>query len=844
MWSASGSDWTRAALVFSATAALATWPVGDRPKTATAAHTSAPAAPVAIKPTAPAIAQPTSPIVAPAAPKPTNVLAVRVTANGAAKPSAEVNLSDGSRPTLATAITDHEGIARFEQLAPGAYEVWAREGTLVSNLARIDELATKPEVALELAPGVAVRGQVTVDGIAEAPKSASITLVPVDVDHVIRVAAADANGKFSLAGVPAGKWRIEGALSGHVQAQDQVVELKTKPLEAPADPELTVTMLRAGAVGGVVVDGNGTPVANATIVLRKQGAQVMTTERFVSKQLRWVHPLAGRRLLPWGEFVRFGAPRAGARNAECGQGHCGVDIGSIRGTAIHAAADGEVTIAHVESRGEAGRAIAIDHGHGLKTYYMHLDTLRAGIEPGLRVRAGDALGTMGDTGAARGPHLHFALSQEREGRTWFLDPEPVLQHAVVLAQPRTLDPIDAADAKLIASIRQPHAPTAEPTRTFTTDSQGRYRVDGVGPGAYVAVAFAAALAPGSSESFTIRSGSDTSDVRITMHPGVLVQGRVVGRDGPLPGVSVIANAGTGESAAKVATTTTSAQGDFTLRALSGNITLAVSAPGYGVVERTLALGDYGPRRREDFTLLVENAQLRGQVLMADGGAAANVNVRIVDGPTRKQTTTDRAGRFTIDRAAAGNYVLEIAGGDFPATRAAAQSDRWTEIRLERGGGLRVDLRDARSYAALKDLAIEATGPGGASATATSDATGIAALRGLVPGTWTVRVRAKGFTQLTQTIQVRTATDDVRLMLSRSATLAGVVRDRRGARVANVRVFTDGISTTTDALGNFRLPDAPAGTYWLEAELDGVRGATKVSVDAGSERQTIEIELPQ
>ncbi|MBA2539235.1 MAG: carboxypeptidase regulatory-like domain-containing protein, partial [Deltaproteobacteria bacterium] len=406
---------------------------------------------------------------------------------------------------------------------------------------------------------------------------------------------------------------------------------------------------------------------------------------------------------------------------------------------------------------------------------------------------------------------------------------------------RSLDPIDAKDAKLIAAIRR-DAPVGEPARTFSTDSQGRYRVDGIGPGSYVAVAFSAALAPGSSEGFTIRSGSDTSDVRITMHPGVLVQGRVVGRDGPVPGASVIANTGSGESAAKVAAITTSAQGEFTLRALSGTITLAVSAPGYGVVERQLALGDYGPRRREDFSLLLENAQLRGQVLAADGGAAPNVTVRIVEGPTRRQAITDRAGRFTIERAAAGNYVLEVGGGDFPLTRAAAQADRWTEVRLERGGQLKIDLRDARSVAPLAGLVVEARGPGDRTATATTDASGIANLRALALGEWTLEVRAKGYTKLSRTVTVRAAVDDVRLVVARSTTLAGVVRDRRGARVPNVRVFTDGVSTMTDSLGNFRLPDAPAGTYWLEAEVDGVRGAIQLQIQPGDERTTIELEL--
>lgn len=825
-------DWQRAALVFSAIAALAVWPSPRTPPVARPQPAAVATAPTIVQQPPAIVEAPT----APAAPKPTNVLAVRVLVDGVARPGAEVNLSDGSRPTLATAVADREGIARFAQLQPGAYEVWAKSDGLVSNLARIGELAKEPEVALALAPASTVKGALVADG--QAPASGTVTLVPIDVDHVVRVAQVDGTGTFSVGGLPFGKWRVEGAASGHVQAAEQILDAS-----GPAS-EVAVRMLRTGAVSGMVVDGNGAPVANATIVLRRQGAGMATEAQKLDARIRWVHPLAGRRVLPPGEHLRFGATRSGVRPVECGQGHCGVDIGSTRGTIIHAAADGEIVIAHLENSGEAGRAIAIEHGQGVRTYYMHMDELRPGIEAGQRIRAGEALGTMGDTGLAVGPHLHFALTQERGGRTWYVDPEPILAHAVVLAQPRTLDPIDAKDAKLIAAFRREAGPAVETARSLSTDSAGRYRIDGIAPGTYVAVAFSAALAPGTSEPFGIRSAIDTPEIRIAMHPGVLVEGRVVGRDGPVAGALVTAGAGDGEASTKIASTLTSPQGDFTLRALSGAVILSVTAPGHGIASRSLSLGDAGPRRREDFSLVVENAQLRGQVLAADGGPAAGVLVRVAEGPTKRSVVTDRTGKFTIERAAGGAYILEVSGGDYPPTRAAAQSERWTEIRLERGGSLHVDLRDAFNAMPLGGIRIEGDGPGNRTAGATTDATGLANLRGLAPGEWTLKIRARGFSELTKSVTVRAAPDDLRLTLARSATISGVVRDRRGIRLANVRVFVGELSTTTDAGGNFKLTDAPSGSYWLEAELDGVRGATQVRLDPGGERQAVEIELPQ
>jgi murein DD-endopeptidase MepM/ murein hydrolase activator NlpD len=775
-------------------------------------------------------------------------LSARVTANGAAVPGAEVSISDGSRPTLATATTDREGIARFDDLLPGPYELWARRDSAVSALVRVGDIGgdAQPDVPLELAPGTRVQGQLVVDD--KLPAGATITLAPIDVDHAVRVATLDDRGHFAIDGVPHGRWRVEGAVAGYVQSGESIAEARGPREDA------TVRMMRAGAVSGTAIDSAGTPVANATIVLRQQGVQAALVDDrprvTASARLRWVHPLAGHRMLPGGEFLKFGATRSGVRPAECGGGHCGVDIGSARGTIIHAAADGEISLAFTEIRGEAGRYVAIDHGDGLRTFYMHLDELRGGLEIGQKVRAGEPLGKMGATGAASGPHLHFAITQERGGRTWYIDPEPVLRHAVVLPAARAFDPIDAGKPTVIAAVRWGEVGRAVPAaapQSFTTDTKGRFRIDGVAPGTYVAVAFAAELAPETSATFAVRTGGETGDIAIAMRPGVLVHGRVLGRDGPLAGATIIASAGTGENAHDVATTYATAQGEYTLRALSGQLVLSATAPGYGVIDRPLVLeGNTAnkPRRREDFTLVIENAQLRGQVLAPDGGPAGSVTLRVVDGPTRRHAVTDATGRFTIDRVATGSYTLEVVSADYPLARIPMQSDRWVDVHLDRGGSMRCELRDARSAAPVANVRIEASGPNNQTASAVTDARGIAELRALPIGEWNVRARAKGFIEARQAVTVRASTvpQEIRIDLALGVTLGGVVRDRYGHRVAGARVWTDGVTTQSDADGNFRLADAPAGSHWIEAELEGAHGAVQLQLSPGDERMTLAIEL--
>lgn len=83
--------------------------------------------------------------------------------------------------------------------------------------------------------------------------------------------------------------------------------------------------------------------------------------------------------------------------------HAGVDIGAPRGSAVHAAGDGVVVSAGPQHG--YGLTVVIDHGDGQQTLYAHLDGID--VRPGERLRTGDALGSVGATGAVTGAHLHF-----------------------------------------------------------------------------------------------------------------------------------------------------------------------------------------------------------------------------------------------------------------------------------------------------------------------------------------------------------------------------------------------------------------------------------------------------
>jgi murein DD-endopeptidase MepM/ murein hydrolase activator NlpD len=65
--------------------------------------------------------------------------------------------------------------------------------------------------------------------------------------------------------------------------------------------------------------------------------------------------------------------------------------------------------------------VALDHGEGLYTLYMHLD--RADVAEGALVERGSIIGAVGSTGRATGPHLHWS-AQLRRAR---IDPEVLLR---------------------------------------------------------------------------------------------------------------------------------------------------------------------------------------------------------------------------------------------------------------------------------------------------------------------------------------------------------------------------------------------------------------------------------
>lgn len=105
--------------------------------------------------------------------------------------------------------------------------------------------------------------------------------------------------------------------------------------------------------------------------------------------------------------ARFGYridPFTGARAR-----HLGIDIAAPEGTPIFAPAAGIVikVVKQYKRNKSYGKYIVIDHGNGYKTVYGHLRDIK--VRMGQKVERWDVIGTVGQTGRATGPHLHYEV---------------------------------------------------------------------------------------------------------------------------------------------------------------------------------------------------------------------------------------------------------------------------------------------------------------------------------------------------------------------------------------------------------------------------------------------------
>jgi len=91
--------------------------------------------------------------------------------------------------------------------------------------------------------------------------------------------------------------------------------------------------------------------------------------------------------------------------------HTGMDFTAKTGTPIYATGDGKVVVADRKSRGY-GNHVRISHGYGYITLYAHMSKMA--VKVGQKVKRGDVIGYVGNTGKSKGPHCHYEVRKNNK----------------------------------------------------------------------------------------------------------------------------------------------------------------------------------------------------------------------------------------------------------------------------------------------------------------------------------------------------------------------------------------------------------------------------------------------
>ncbi len=396
------------------------------------------------------------------------------------------------------------------------------------------------------------------------------------------------------------------------------------------------------------------------------------------------------------------------------------------------------------------------------------------------------------------------------------------------------------------------------------------------------------LAPGRSEALDLQPGARTN-CPMMLNVGGQITGRVLDEGGaPVAGATLKASGQRGmmfggRSPEREAVSDN--DGAFELRGLSaGKYSVAATLEGWrgGKTDERVEVED-GMTLTGTLVTMVRGLSITGTVAMPDGAPAEGARVRLEQarassgedggrrgfwggrnrGPERKETTTDGAGNFRFDALTESAVrvvaTAEVTGDDAALTELVAIAED-----VEPGASKPVELA-LRATLTLSGLVIDdagepvtefeiraaregytsRSGAGDGVRKAISAEDGRFSVAGLSAGTWTVSIRASGYTSpedQTRTLTVPQAGPEPRFTLQRRGSVRGIVVGPNGAPVAGATVARaqsgggfggwgrreEGVTTGED--GTFEVADQRPGTQSFVASSEGWAKSEPASID--------------
>jgi protocatechuate 3,4-dioxygenase beta subunit len=714
-----------------------------------------------------------------------------------------------------------------------------------------------PTFALE--PAVAAEGTI-VDAagkpLAGAYVSASAAASDPTLARTVRVRTGP-DGHFALRPLaPAEPHTLFATLLGFVPAKLTLAE--QKPLTVRSG--LRLVLRRGTTLSGRVIDGRGQPVAAAVVVLATSSATAGTRLERTTADAAGHFAVEG---LPAGELdLTVRAPGfaptvlhqvtipAGPAVKDLGPIALGAGL-SLTGIVVDR--DGQ-PVAAAAIRTQAERSMP-----DLASPRFPPDEAKSGADGRFLI-----------PGLSRGPALVLTVDQKGFATRTLTGIKPPLREPlrIVLSPASRLagDVVDDAGAPLAGArlgvrgelnfaLLRAAGPSAFLFPSATADDDGHFELKDAPSGKLTLSARAPGFLPGTVP-VELAPGASRDDLRVVLHRGATVGGRVVGPDGTPAVGAAVSLAGHGSFAGPTnSTASVDGDGGYVLDAVPpGPQTFQAALPGAlpTVRDMTVRPGE----NRLDFQL-GSGLEISGRVVDPAGAAVGGASVTLGTGePLPETTTSGDDGSFRFPGLRSGTYQLSGRAEGFAAAseevRLAEVALKDVELRLTNGGAVagRIVGLSPEQLSQVRVSAFQ-TVPDFGGPKVEPDAQGEYRLSDLPPGDWTVlaSLGLPGRSARGQ-VQLPPGVPEVRLDLEFPAgfTLSGRLL-RAGQPLSGALVGASGSDADmhgtahTDTQGNFRIEGLKAGTYQLTAYSVGTAGQIhKESIEITGDRE-VEIDLP-
>ena len=716
-----------------------------------------------------------------------------VSANGRALAGATVAVLSPKKLTesLRQAPTGDEGEFELDGIAPGKYLLRAHA-----------EGFSPASIPVELLPGERVGGLlrlkpvellegVVQDGQGRPLAQAALFAWPLGgrKGGVVE-SASGSDGRFALAGLTPGPWTLMVEAPGFGTLRLERVDVPARSLVLRLDGE-------ARTLGGVVLGAGGAPVANARVILGGPGLSKQREVHSNAKGLFLFHGLGLGRFEIRATSERGASPaatvvideetgwmppvklemREGARFGGRVIDDRGQPLPRAEVEIVSSPTDDTPEVTRTDGKGKFAMGPVLP---GRYQIWARLPghAMPAPVETQLRPGGNDPV------------EIRLSRVGTIVGRVVDEEGRP-LQGVVVTAGAASVGvqdwPVLTGSLPLAAEAANlPAEALSRPgrLRSGVSDGGGYFTLPDLPPGKYVTEIAGPGRLPVRGGPVTVEPGKNIDLGKKVLRSGHPLTGRVVDEVGAVVAGAIVEARPMGMPSAAPFSTVTESDGTFSVHVSSGRFTITARASGRvpGVRDGVLAKAGEPPSKVE-LVVRPSDAVLRGQIRDPKGRAAPHARISAYalrgmasasDGaspaagsssgsarpewstagiPALSSASSDRSGRFILHGVPREPFLLEVRHPVWPARTLVASPGDGLLVELPRPGAIEGEVRDRSSNAFLSHYRIETQGPDGRPAVDVRTQGAGFELRGLLPGTWRVRIHAKGYKTGEKTIEV-------------------------------------------------------------------------------------------